>query len=78
METKRGWDRLPERQAIEPEGRQRVRDAPGGAHRVFSYIERGLYARQIEHFLTLFPRHQGPLPTVLLRAAISDRSMTSD
>lgn len=58
METKRGWDSLPFPQAVGPEGRQRVRDAPGGVHRVFSYVERGLYARQIEHLLTLFPRHQ--------------------
>lgn len=58
METKRGWDSLPFRQAVGPEGRQRVRDAPGRVHRVFSYVERGLYAHQIERLLTLFPRHQ--------------------
>ena len=58
METKRGWDSLPFPQAVGPEGRQRVRDAPGGVHRVFSYVERGLYAPQIEHLLTLFPRRQ--------------------
>jgi len=58
METKRGWDSLPFRQAVGPEGRQRVRDAPGGVHRMFSYVERGLYAGQIEHLLTLFPRYQ--------------------
>jgi hypothetical protein len=27
-----------------------------GAHRTFSYVERGFYARQIRHALTLFPR----------------------
>jgi len=58
METKRGWDSLPFRQAIGPEGRQRVWNAPGGVHRVFSYVERGLYACQVERLLTLFPRHQ--------------------
>ena len=58
METKRGWDTLPFRQAVGTEGRQRVRDAPGGVHRVFSYVERGLYAGQIERLLALFPRPQ--------------------
>ena len=58
METKRGWDTLPFPQAVETEGRQRVRDAPGGVHRVFSYVERGLYAEQVERLLTLFPRPQ--------------------
>ena len=58
METKRGWDTLPFQQAVAPEGRQRVRDAPGGVHRVFSYVERGLYAGQVERLLTLFPRQQ--------------------
>ena len=57
METKRGWDTLPFRQAV-GEGRQRVRDAPGGVHRVFSYVERSLYAGQVERLLTLFPRSQ--------------------
>ncbi len=58
METKRGWDTLPFPQAVGTEGRQRVRDAPGGVHRVFSYVERGLYAGQVERLLTLFPRSQ--------------------
>ncbi len=58
METKRGWDTLPFPQAVETEGRQRVQDAPGGVHRVFSYVERGLYAGQVERLLTLFSRPQ--------------------
>ena len=58
METKRGWDTLPFPQAVETGGRQRVRDAPGGVHRVFSYVERGLYAGQVERLLILFPRSQ--------------------
>lgn len=41
------------------EGRARLIDgdpsAPGH-HRVFSYVERGFYGRQIERLLTLFPR----------------------
>ena len=58
METTRGWDTLPFPQAVGTEGRQRVRDAPDGVHRVFSYVERGLYAGQVERLLTLFPRFQ--------------------
>ncbi len=58
MERKRGWDDLPFGQAIGPDGRERVRCAPGGVHRVFSYVERGLYARQVERLLTLFARSQ--------------------
>lgn len=58
METKRGWDTLPFPQAVGTEGRQRVRNAPGGVHRVFSYVERGLYAGQVERLLALFPRPQ--------------------
>lgn len=58
METKRGWDGLPFSEAVGPAGRRRVQNAPGGVHRVFSYVERGFYAGQVEHLLTLFPRHQ--------------------
>ena len=43
------------------EGRARVAigdsTAPGH-HRVFSYVERGFYGKQIAHLLTLFPRSQ--------------------
>jgi len=43
------------------EGRTRL--DPGdpsapGHHRVFSYVERGFYGRQVAHLLTLFPRKQ--------------------
>ena len=58
METKRGWDTLSFPQAVGPAGSQRVRGAPGGVHRVFSYVERGLYAGQVERLLALFPRPQ--------------------
>jgi hypothetical protein len=40
------------------EGRERVardRDAPGDASRLFSYVERGLYAAQIKNLLRWFP-----------------------
>ena len=58
MEMKRGWDTLPFALAVGFAGRQRVRNAPGGVHRVFSYVERGLYAPQVERLLALFPRNQ--------------------
>ena len=43
------------------EGRERVATgdpAAPGHHRVFSYVERGLYGRQVERLLSLFPRSQ--------------------
>lgn len=42
------------------EGRERVRlnADPKGAHRVYSYVERGFYGAQLERFLQLFPRGQ--------------------
>ena len=51
METTRGAERRSFSAAIR-EGRRRV----GNAHRIFSYVERGLYAGQIEQLLKLFPR----------------------
>ena len=58
METLRGNETLSFDQAISQEGRARVREAPGGVHRVFSYVERGLYRNQIERLLSLFQRDQ--------------------
>ncbi|MEI9963394.1 MAG: sulfotransferase [Caulobacteraceae bacterium] len=47
------------------EGRARVDDpAAPGHHRVFSYVERGFYGRQLARALSLFPRGQ----VLLLRA----------
>ena len=45
--------------AISATGRARL-DAPknSDAWRVYSYVERGFYAGQIEHLFTLFPREQ--------------------
>ena len=43
------------------EGRARLDPgdpAAPGHHRVFSYVERGFYGRQVAHLLTLFPREQ--------------------
>jgi hypothetical protein len=35
-----------------------VRARRNGVHRVYSYVERGFYAAQIERLLSLFPREQ--------------------
>ena len=39
-------------------GRARVQGAPGGQHRVFSYVERGFYDTQIAELKSLFPEDQ--------------------
>jgi hypothetical protein len=57
METARHTDTMPFSVAIR-EGRQRVSSAPGGVHRVFSYVERGFYASQTERLFKLFPHNQ--------------------
>jgi hypothetical protein len=57
MEVRRNRESLSFEEAIQA-GRERVATAPNGAHRVFSYVERGLYAEQIERLLSLFPRSQ--------------------
>jgi hypothetical protein len=58
METARGYDNFPLDLALSDTGRLRVSAAEGGVHRVFSYVERGFYAPQIERLLGLFPRRQ--------------------
>ena len=58
IETSRGNDDMPFQRAVSQEGRERVSRAPGGVHHVFSYVERGFYAAQIERLLKLFPRAQ--------------------
>ena len=41
------------------EGRQRLfQSEPWGAHREFSYVERGFYGEQVARALTLFPRER--------------------
>lgn len=56
MERARKLDDMPFEQAVSAEGRARVARSPGGAHRVFSYVERGFYGMQIERLLTHFRR----------------------
>src|SRR5262249_1405192 len=58
MHKKRGTDDFSVSDAIRRVGRQRVDEAPIGAHKVFSYVERGYYAAQIEEMFNLFPRNQ--------------------
>lgn len=57
MEAARGFDDAPFAWAIR-EGRGRVDDpAARGHHRVFSYVERGFYAAQLDRAFALFPRN---------------------
>lgn len=57
METLRGREPLPFGAAIR-EGRKRVTGAPGGVHKVYSYVERGFYARQLDRLYGIFPADQ--------------------
>jgi hypothetical protein len=49
---------LPFEQAIGNDARERVRLAPGGVHRIFSYLERGLYSVQVDRLRAYFPENQ--------------------
>lgn len=44
--------------AISTLGRLRVKFAKNGVHRVYSYVERGLYSAQVDRLLSTFPRDQ--------------------
>lgn len=59
MEWARKAEQLPFADAIRS-GRARLAGLPNYARawRVYSYLERGLYGRQVEHALTIFPQHQ--------------------
>ena len=60
MEYAKGKEREPFAWCIR-EGRARLEHgdaAAPGFHRVFSYVERGFYGRQVERLLSLFPREQ--------------------
>lgn len=58
METSRGVETHPFSWCIR-QGRRRLFDAePWGAHREFSYVERGFYGEQVERLFGLFPREQ--------------------
>lgn len=58
METSRGVETRPFSWCIR-QGRARLFEGePWGAHREFSYVERGFYGEQIERLFSLFPREQ--------------------
>jgi hypothetical protein len=59
MEYARGNETLPFAEAIRA-GRSRIADTPPLApdRRIYSYVERGLYAEQVRRALELFPREQ--------------------
>ena len=70
MERRRKRETLTFSAAIR-EGRARVRDAPFGVHKIFSYVERGFYAQQLKRVFALFDRDQ----VFVLRAdAVSSES----
>lgn len=58
METRRGAETLPFAEAVTRAGRSRLGSEPHRLHRVYSYVERGFYAPQLERLLALFPRRQ--------------------
>lgn len=57
MEVARGAETLSFSDAIRV-GRDRVQASENGAHRVYSYVERGFYAAQIDNALRYYPRDQ--------------------
>ncbi|GJD92741.1 hypothetical protein BHAOGJBA_6298 [Methylobacterium hispanicum] len=72
METRRRYDDRPFSWAIR-EGRTRVDDPIiRGHHRVYSYVERGFYANQLERVYNVFPERQ------VLNISSSDLSNFSD
>jgi hypothetical protein len=76
MEYARGWETEPFAWCIRA-GRERV-DSPEapGFHRVYSYVERGFYARQLERLLRIFPREQVLLLTSDELRADPDSTLT--
>ncbi len=53
METKRGAESLSFKEAIEKEP-ERCREASPLQHRVYSYVDRGFYAHQVQQLFTIF------------------------
>jgi hypothetical protein len=54
MEFLRGYETLQFVDAISEKGRWRVAGAPEGVHRIYSYVERGFYSKQINRLKHLF------------------------
>ena len=57
MEYGRGFEHESFSDAIRLE-KERLESSPKGQHQVYSYIHRGMYARQIERYKKLFPDNQ--------------------
>jgi len=57
MEKRRDREPLDFSSAIR-DGRRRVTDAPFGVHHIYSYVERGFYAAQLERLFAQFDRRQ--------------------
>lgn len=55
METKRGKEKLSFAEAIEKEA-ERCREALPLQHRVYSYVDRGFYAQQVQRLFNIFGR----------------------
>ena len=55
MEIRRGRETLSFSDAIRI-GRERVKQSQSGVHLIYSYVERGFYAQQIRHLLSIFDR----------------------
>jgi len=58
MNVSRGQELLDFHSAIDSKGRSRLHDGSLTSKRLYSYIERSLYSRQISDILALFPRCQ--------------------
>ena len=58
LERIRNQETLSFEDAISDKGRNRYVNTKTGVHRVFSYVERGLYAEQIQNVLKHFPKNQ--------------------
>jgi hypothetical protein len=57
MEVRRGRESFSFSEAIRA-GRSRVQNSPLKVHQIFSYVERGFYARQATSLLKMFPQGQ--------------------
>ena len=57
MEIGRNNETLSFEDAISEIGRARVISAPQGVHRIYSYVERGFYSKQISQMFSIFPRN---------------------
>lgn len=73
MERDRGIEPLPFWEAITMEA-ERCREAQPYQHRIFSYVDRGLYSNQLERLWSYFPRKQ---TLILKQEAFKDDPLPS-